>query len=157
MALLKSDTIKDLCESEKVNPVWCQYKQLLESNAAHEPREKLLKKKRSSSMCWPGLPYPCQGLVPARLSRAVKTEDDFGRESEFRVDANKFESGYQYESDVDSEDNGENEEEGVKRAMRCRPGLVNCRDRKKTDKRTLEVGLEGAKKPHCPQGWMYCL
>ena len=153
MALLKTDTLKALCESEKVNLVWCQYKQLLELNSAYEEHQKLVQKKRSARLCWPGLPLPCKGLVPARISRAVENEGnaetDNGYESEHHVASeidNVDLTENEYNTDLDYDANLDEE----KRAVKCRPGMVNCR---KTGKRTLATGTP----KHCPQGWMFCL
>lgn len=93
-------------------------------------------------MCWPGLPWPCdkKRLVPAaRSARAVVENDEVPADYP--------------EAPADNDDDEE------KRAMKCRPGMVNCRGKKK-GKRTLSP--PAVMKPQttggdCPQGWLFCL
>ncbi|XP_028405883.1 uncharacterized protein LOC114528446 [Dendronephthya gigantea] len=145
-SLLRKETLKAYCESEKANTVWCQYKQLLELNSVYEQqRQKSVKKKSAGSMCWPGLPWPCdkKRLVPA--ARSVRAaENDVNDDNEV-VTANP-------------DDPTGNDDDEEKRAMKCRPGMVNCRGKKK-GKRTLSppAVMNTQVKGDCPQGWLFCL
>lgn len=125
VGLFKQDSLKVLCEAGKVNPIWCQYKQLLELNSAKEQLRKMVtKRSASSTKCWPGLTRPCKGFVSTRLARAAVSE---------------------------SEDVANNDEQKREAAMKCRPGMANCRGK---GKREFEIK---PKTNDCPQGWLFCL
>jgi hypothetical protein len=140
-----------LCESKKVNPIWCQYKQLLELNTAYKLQEKLVRKKSSGSLCWPGLPLSCKGLVSARNARAA--ENDYEPDNEFSDNDSNYETSY--DTDNVTENNADNDNGEEKRAMKCRPGMVNCRGKGKRTVITTAKQRQNRGKL-CPQGWMFC-
>ena len=159
MAILKTNGFKSACEAGKVARTWCQYKELLELNTAYLQQLKSVKKK---SACWPGLPWPCD----KRLARAVHNDEEFDYESANNVGADNvyekfsegkdFDAAYDTTEDSDADSYGEMENDDDKRALKCRPGMINCRGRKKKNgKRTIVKAPPKAK--DCPQGWMYCL
>ena len=157
-SLIKTDTLKALCESGKVNAVWCQYKQLLDLNSAYEQHQKSVQKKSAGIMCWPGLPLSCKGLLPSRLARAAEKEEvfdnRFATEHNNGYEAEKHNGGIDnarsgMDTDIEYEGDSDDDKRGM---MKCRPGMINCRRRK--GKRTLAATYAPK---HCPQGWMFCL
>ena len=159
VGVLKTNSLKALCEAGKIASNWCRYKELLELNAAYVQQQKSVKRK---SACWPGLPWPCD----KRLSRAVHSGNEFDYDpkkvNDINAYNNVFKNSKDYDipydtdsvSDVNADEYDESSDDDDKRALKCRPGLANCRGRKK-GKRTLEKAPPKTK--DCPQGWMYCL
>ena len=167
-SLIDSEALKALCESGKANAVWCQYKQLLELNGAYEQHQKSVQKKSAGDLCLPGLPLSCRGFLPSRVDRAAEKEaisenDRYPTENDDDFETGSHETG-SHDGVVDSAraiDSGmgtkleyENDSEDAKRAMKCRPGMINCRRRRKKGKRTLAAS---STPKHCPQGWMFCV